>query len=235
MVCCRGWRSWHVQTIGYCHWQEDEPVRQVVLYENHFGWMDVSELNPNWRDRFGWRPLRHGGNHFGWSHPWSGEADRAPFSIKPWPLPYNWEKSRRTSVRLASWCWTLVAASAWPSFLGEALTGLLSIKSSSDSRGWLQRALGWHSCLPSCRTKGFPASANFESKLCQCSDVVCKEWNPQILGNLRVTNVARCVSRNATINTNCNLFKRLLWGTHRQHGDLIRLTFFFKESRLKIR
>jgi hypothetical protein len=38
-------------------------------------------------------------------------------------------------------------------------------QSTSVTRGWLQSALGRHRCLPSCRTKGFPASANFESKL----------------------------------------------------------------------
>jgi hypothetical protein len=31
--------------------------------------------------------------------------------------------------------------------------------------GGLQSALGRRKCLPSCRTKGFPASANCESKL----------------------------------------------------------------------
>jgi hypothetical protein len=38
-------------------------------------------------------------------------------------------------------------------------------QSSSITRGWLQTALGRHRCLPNCQTKGFPESANFESKL----------------------------------------------------------------------
>jgi hypothetical protein len=48
--------------------------------------------------------------------------------------------------------------------LRAALNGLLNIKS-SDCRGWLQTALGSRGCLPSCRTKGFPASRNIVSKL----------------------------------------------------------------------
>jgi hypothetical protein len=49
-------------------------------------------------------------------------------------------------------------------FWGTALAGLLDVRSPRFPR-WLQSALGRHTCLPSCRTKGFPASANFESKL----------------------------------------------------------------------
>jgi hypothetical protein len=35
----------------------------------------------------------------------------------------------------------------------------------SITRRWFQSALGRHRCLQICRTKGFPASANFETKL----------------------------------------------------------------------
>jgi hypothetical protein len=49
-------------------------------------------------------------------------------------------------------------------FWGTASAGLLDVRSPRFPR-WLQSALGRHRCLPSCRTKGFPASANFESKL----------------------------------------------------------------------
>jgi hypothetical protein len=66
-------------------------------------------------------------------------------------------------------------------------------QSTSVTRGSHLSALGRHRCLSSCRTKGFPASANFISKLSQCSDLVGEEWNPQILVNLPVTNVPRCV------------------------------------------
>jgi hypothetical protein len=32
--------------------REDEPVRQFVLYEKNFGWMDIWELNPEGWDRY---------------------------------------------------------------------------------------------------------------------------------------------------------------------------------------
>jgi hypothetical protein len=49
--------------------------------------------------------------------------------------------------------------------LMDSLGWSAEYQSTSVTRGWLQSALGRHRCLPSCRTKGFPASANFESKL----------------------------------------------------------------------
>jgi hypothetical protein len=45
-----------------------------------------------------------------------------------------------------------------------ASTGLLYMSPSVDREG-LRTALGRCRCLPSCRTKGFTASDNFESKL----------------------------------------------------------------------
>jgi hypothetical protein len=51
------------------------------------------------------------------------------------------------------------------SFLEAASTCLLSISPPSVVHGWLQSALSWHKCLPCCRNKGFPAPANFQSKL----------------------------------------------------------------------
>jgi hypothetical protein len=57
-VCCLGWRPWHVQTRGCCNWWEVQPVRQFVLYEKDFGWMDFWDLNPEVWDRFGWRPFK---------------------------------------------------------------------------------------------------------------------------------------------------------------------------------
>jgi hypothetical protein len=47
---------------------------------------------------------------------------------------------------------------------GTASPGLLDVGSPRFPR-WLQSALGRHRCLTSCRTKGFPASANFNPKL----------------------------------------------------------------------
>jgi hypothetical protein len=50
-------------------------------------------------------------------------------------------------------------------FFRDSLDWPAERQSSSVTRGWLQSALGRQKCLPRCRAKGFPASANFESKL----------------------------------------------------------------------
>jgi hypothetical protein len=39
--------------MDYCHWREDESVRQFVLYEKNFGYMGVWELRPEGWDHFG--------------------------------------------------------------------------------------------------------------------------------------------------------------------------------------
>jgi hypothetical protein len=69
--------------------------------------------------------------------------------------------------------------------------------SSPQLPGGLQSALRRHNCLPNFWSKGFPASANFGSKLSQGSDVVSEDWNPHILLNLYVTNVPMCDSRDS--------------------------------------
>ena len=68
-------------------------------------------------------------------------------------------------------------------------------------RPWLSRqaaesTFGQLKYLPSCRTRGFPTSVNFES-LDQGSDVVGKERNAQILVYLPVTYVPRGTSSEA--------------------------------------
>ena len=67
---------------------------------------------------------------------------------------------------------------------------------------WLSRqatesTLGQLKYLPSCRNRGFPTSANFESKLGQGCDVVGKQPNAQILVYLPVTYVPRGTSSEA--------------------------------------
>jgi hypothetical protein len=50
----------------YCYWREDDPIRQLVLYEKNFGLMVVWELNP---EVLGWLWLMttatSGGDYFG--------------------------------------------------------------------------------------------------------------------------------------------------------------------------
>jgi hypothetical protein len=36
----------HVQSRVYCCWQEDDPIRQFILHEKNFDWMNVCKLNP---------------------------------------------------------------------------------------------------------------------------------------------------------------------------------------------
>jgi hypothetical protein len=56
------------------------------------------------------------------------------------------------------------------------------------TRGVLQSALSGHKCLPSCRNRGFSASANFEfENFSQNSHVVGEKWNSRNLVNLPVT------------------------------------------------
>jgi hypothetical protein len=85
------------------------------------------------------------------------EGGPCPLWIIPWHLPYKWGKAWKTSVRTTR-CADLAI------FWGAASAGLLLV-SSPRLPGGLQSALGRHKSLPSCRTKGFPVSANFESKL----------------------------------------------------------------------
>jgi hypothetical protein len=101
---------------------------------------------------FGWRPLRLGGDHFGWRPPWWGGGP-CPFSHYALTFALQLRSSPGTAC-----CADL--AVVW----GTASAGLLDVRSPRVPR-WLQSALGRHRCLPSCRNKGFPTSANFESKL----------------------------------------------------------------------
>jgi len=97
-----------------------------------------------------------------------GSGGRTPtFHPIPWHLLYNCGKSRKTSVRVAE------RRSADPNKIR-----LVDLAIASDGldwptapcRPWLSRQatgsiLGQRKYLPSCRTSGFPTSANFESKL----------------------------------------------------------------------
>jgi hypothetical protein len=93
-----------------------------------------------------------------------GEGGPCPFWIIPWHLPCNWGKARKNLSQGSR-----VAGDYLLRRLGRLFRDSLGWpaehQSTSVTRGWLQSALGQHRCLPSFRTKGFPASANFESKL----------------------------------------------------------------------
>jgi hypothetical protein len=174
----------------------DYPIRQLVQNEKDFGWMAFWEKIQKCWDRFGWWPLRFGGggDHFDWRPPWLGKAGSAPFELYPGICPTTEGKHGKPQRSRVVGDYSLRRLGR---LLRESLDWPAEHQSTSVTRGWLQSALGRHKCLTSCRTNGFSASTNFESKLCQCSDKVGEKWNLQILVNLPVTNVPRCVSRNA--------------------------------------
>jgi hypothetical protein len=67
---CLGWRSWHVETRGYC--AGGRMIQSGTLSFAKRFWIDVWELNP---EGFGSLWLKAsatcgGGNHFGWRPPW---------------------------------------------------------------------------------------------------------------------------------------------------------------------
>jgi hypothetical protein len=76
---------------------------------------------------------------------------------------YNLSFALQKSVGVAEQCWVLHVASTWPHCRG-GLDWPDVHPSSSVDREELQTAVGRRRCLPSCRTKGFPAPGNFESK-----------------------------------------------------------------------
>jgi hypothetical protein len=104
-----------------------------------------------------------GGNHFGWRPPWLGKAGRVllndtlAFALQLRKSTENLSQGNRVvgHYSLRRLGRRFRDSLDWPA----------ERRSTSVTRGWLQSALGRHKCLPSCRNKGFRASANFESKL----------------------------------------------------------------------
>jgi hypothetical protein len=86
------------------------------------------------------------------------ETGRSPFELYPGICLTTEEKHGQPGSPGTARCADLAV------FWGTASAGLLDVRSPRFPR-WLQSALGRHRCLPSYRTKGFPASADFESKL----------------------------------------------------------------------
>jgi hypothetical protein len=115
-------------------------------------------------DRFGWWPLRLGGKSLQLKASMIGGRRAVPLLNYTLAFALQLRKSTEnvcqgsrvvgdySQRRLG---WLLKDSLGWPA----------ENQSTSVTRGWLQSALGRHRCLPSCRNKGFPASANFESKL----------------------------------------------------------------------
>jgi hypothetical protein len=144
--------------MGDCH------IRQRVLCKKDFGWMALWGLNP---DVLGSLCLMASATWGGMTsaeglHDWGGQA--VPISIIT--LTFALQLRKRTENLSQG---SQVVGDYSLRRLGclkmDSLGRLVEHQCTSVTRGWLQSALGRHRCLPSCRTKGFPASANFESKL----------------------------------------------------------------------
>jgi hypothetical protein len=63
---------------------DDDTIRQIVIYENDFGWIDFWELNPEvlgslWLIAF----ATWGGDHFGFGPSRLEKADLAPLELNP--------------------------------------------------------------------------------------------------------------------------------------------------------
>jgi hypothetical protein len=139
----------------------DGPIRQLVLYEKNFGSMGVWELNKEglgslWlmaSATWGEITLTEG------LHDWGRRAVPLlnyilAFALQLRKSTENLRQESRLNIRCAD-----LAV-----FLGTASAGLLNIIHLCYT--WvIQSALGRHKCLLSYRTKGFPASASFESQL----------------------------------------------------------------------
>jgi hypothetical protein len=127
------------------------------------GWLSGSWTQKCW-DRFGWWPLRLGGEITlaEGLHYWGRRAVpllnyTLVFALQLRKSTENLGQGRRVvgdySLRRIGRIFR--DNLGWPA----------EHHSTSITRRWLQSALGRHKCLPSCRTKGFPTSTNFVSKL----------------------------------------------------------------------
>jgi hypothetical protein len=156
MVCCFGWRPWHVQIRGCCHWREDESIKQFVLFENNFGLMDVWELNPQRIWPLWFRLLRFWKGGLFWLRVYDF---RRTFTFFSYTVAFGLQL--RKSVETLSQCSSLVLH--WSlRRLGRLCRGSVDWPAehqSSVARRRLQAALAWYKCLPSRRTKGLKYNA----------------------------------------------------------------------------
>jgi hypothetical protein len=102
---------------------------KLIIGEVNFGWLAVRVPSPDWLRRRSdcCQALRWSRHAWGGGGVWGGPRLNI---VYPWHLPYNWGKSRKTSVRVAEKCpavqrRTRSVWSTWPS-RAMASTGLLT-------------------------------------------------------------------------------------------------------------
>jgi hypothetical protein len=127
------------------------------------GWLSGSWTHKCW-DRFGWWPLRLGleitlaeGLH-DWK---SGAVPLLNYALA-FALQQRKSTENLNQVGRVVGDYSLRRLGR---LFRDSLGWPAEHQSASVTRGWHLWALGRHKCLPCCRTKGFPAPANFESKL----------------------------------------------------------------------
>jgi hypothetical protein len=126
------------------------------------GWLYESSTQNCW-DSFGWWPLRLSGKSLWLNASKTAEVRPCPLLMIPWHLPYNWRKARKTCQ--GSWIVGDYSLRRLGRLFRDSLAWPAEHQSTSVICEWLQSALGWHKCLPRCRTNWFLASVNIESKL----------------------------------------------------------------------
>jgi hypothetical protein len=86
-----------------CCWLKDAAIRQFVLQENNFGWMDVWKLNAERLGSYWLKAFATGGGGGGsiWlKAPMTGGSGCAPFNY-PLTFALQLRKARKTSARVA--------------------------------------------------------------------------------------------------------------------------------------
>jgi hypothetical protein len=159
-VCCLGRWPWHVQTGGHCDWRGVSPSgswcceKRILVGWMSGSWTQVDEIDlpESFYDL---------GESFWLKASMTGGGGPCPFynytlafALQPRKSTENLSQDSRLVLS-----WSLRR-------IGRLFRGSLGWPAerqpSSVTRVWLKPALGWHKCLPSCRTEGFPASANFQ-------------------------------------------------------------------------
>jgi hypothetical protein len=159
----------------------DYPVRQLILHPRILvGWFSC-ELDPEVLGSFWLKASATwgGGGSFWLKASVMGRRAVPLFSLCPGIRLTTEEKRGKPQSGQPSSPGTARCADL-DVFWGTASAGLLDVRSPRSPRR-LQSALGRHRCLPSCRTKGFPASSNFESKL----SVNALMWSAKTMSSVR--------------------------------------------------